>query len=429
MFPSALQWLRSGAGSKLHPRLRRRVLQLYRPPGWLPCWFHSLWYWAVPRLVRVSLIIRHEGDCSNLKRTLSRHGCRVSRDLEQVGFVCARAPLYALHDICCCYEVRRIWPETEIKAYLDTALQAAGAVRAAGRYTGQGVTIAVVDTGIHPHPDLEGRIIAFADMVGRRTRPYDDNGHGTHVAGCAAGSGSRSKGRFRGMAPGASLVGVKVLNKAGTGRMSDLLAGIEWVVRNKSRYGIRIMSVSLGAEAALPCSDDPLCQAVEAACEAGIVVVAAAGNDGPEAGTIGTPGISPRAITVGAMDDRGTPERRDDQIASFSSRGPAPGGVPKPDLLSPGVAITSLRSPGSFLDKHHRQARVDDDYTTLSGTSMATPLVSGLIALLLEAEPDLTPDQVRQRLLATATDWGLSPNEQGAGYVHADRLLEQEGDS
>lgn len=423
MLVSALQWLRTHAGRKLHPRVRRRLMTLYRPPRYLPCWFNSLWYRLVERVGRVSVIMRHQGACDRLSASLLHQGCAGLQRLDGVGLVCARVPLRTLHSLCCTEHVSRIWLNGEVRAYLDTAVPAAGALECAARFQGRGVTIAIVDTGIHPHPDLEGRIVGFADMVGRRAKPYDDNGHGTHVSGCAAGSGAKSKGLYRGPAPAAKLVGVKVLNKAGVGQMSTLLKGIDWVIQHKDEYNIRIMSMSLGGEATRQCDDDPLCHAAEAAWEAGIVVVTAAGNDGPDAGTIGTPGTSPKVITVGATDDGATPDRADDQLASFSSHGPAPGGVSKPDLLAPGVAITSLRSPGSLIDKQLPQGRVGNDYMTLSGTSMATPLVSGLVAMLLESEPDLSPDEVKERLLGACDDLGLNREEQGAGYLFADRLF------
>jgi serine protease AprX len=311
-----------------------------------------------------------------------------------------------------------------VQALLDVAIPSAGVREIAGRSTGRGVTIAIVDTGIYEHPDLKGRIKGFKDLVGGKRKPYDDNGHGTHVAGCAAGDGTSSQGRYKGAAPRAELVGVKVLNKTGSGSMSTMLAGIDWVIANQVQYNINIMSMSLGGKPQGGCAADPLCQAVERAWDAGIVVVVAAGNDGQDGpGSVSTPGISPKVITVGAMDDRGSPGRADDQLAAFSSRGPAPDGVTKPDILAPGVNITSLRSPRSYLDKANGSARVGEWYFTLSGTSMATPIVSGIIAQILEDRPSLTPDTVKARLLATAEDRGLPANDQGRGYVNADRAL------
>lgn len=423
MLPRPLAWIRKH-GAKLDAAARRRMFTLYRPPGWMPCWLHGLWFWLVARLVRVPLILAvAEGDGSEVQSLLHEHGCRCTHELTALGYYCVQARVGAVAALCESNCISQVWLDRKVQAMLDKAVPAARAVKAVSRYKGAGVTIAVADTGIYPHPDFGGRIIAFADFVGRRTAPYDDNGHGTHVAGCAAGGGTRSGGRYRGPAPGALLVGVKVLDKVGSGQMSGLLAGIDWVIRNRDRYRIRILSLSLGAPAGRTCSADPLCRAVSAAWQAGITVIAAAGNSGPSRGTIASPGINPQVITVGAMDDQGTADRRDDALAAFSSRGPAPGGVVKPDLLAPGAAITATRSPGSYLDRQSPEARVGQWYQTLSGTSMATPIVAGIVALLLESRPELSPQQVKARLQATATDWGLLPTEQGAGYVDGDRLL------
>lgn len=424
MLPSRLAWILSLGAHRLDAALRRRLLRLYRPPRWLPCWFYGLWFFLVSHLARVPVIIGTAGEGQpGLETLLRRHHCPIGRRLDALHCVCTRVRPRALAALCAWRGVTRIWADGEVRALLDTAVpDGIAARRVCNRYTGRGVSIAILDTGVYPHPDLAGRIRAFRDLVGRRTSPYDDNGHGTHVASCAAGDGSRSGGRYRGPAPGAGLVVVKVLNKTGAGAMSNLLAGIDWVLANRERYRIRILNLSMGAPARTGCADDPLCQAAERAWAAGIVVVAAAGNEGPDPRTIASPGISPRVITVGALDDHGTPSRRDDTVAAFSSRGPTPDGVHKPDLLAPGVAITAARAPRSYLDKTGAGERTGA-YLTLSGTSMAAPIISGICALLLEARPELTPDEVRGLLLAAADDAGLPPDTQGAGAVNGDGAL------
>src|SRR5690606_13484017 len=207
---------------------------------------------------------------------------------------------------------------------------------------------------------------AFKDFVKGKTSPYDDNGHGTHCAGDAAGNGYASDGKYKGPAPGAKLIGVKVLDKAGSGQLSDVISGIEWCIQNREKYNIRVLSLSLGSRTNSSYKDDPVAQAVEKAWDHGITVVAAAGNDGPDPGTISSPGIHPRIITVGASNDKGTPTIRDDEAASFSSRGPTPDGVTKPDLLAPGTDIVSLRVPRSYIDKMSPDSRINRHYTTLS---------------------------------------------------------------
>ncbi|HLO01723.1 MAG TPA: S8 family peptidase [Symbiobacteriaceae bacterium] len=425
MTPTTLGWIRS-EGLRMHASLRHRVISLYRPPRPLPCWLHSLWYWLVNHFARLEVIAEVEGDCNEASAHLALLGVK-ARPLEAVGHLCARVRVRDLETMVTSGWVRRVWLDRPIEASLDRAITSTGAVRASRELTGAGVTIAFVDTGIYPHPDLRTRLVGWIDLVRGRLNPYDDNGHGTHVAGCAAGDGSSSGGRYRGMAPRALLVGVKVLDRLGAGRLSVMLTGIDWVIRNRARYAIRILSLSLGGRAMGHAADDPLAIAVERAWQAGLTVVTAAGNSGPESGTIASPGIAPSVITVGAMDDRESARRADDVLAPFSSRGPTVEGRVKPDLLAPGVGITSLRAPRSLIDKQQPESRVGEWYATLSGTSMATPIVAGLVALLLEKEPELEPDGVKARLMETAEDWGLQPTEQGAGYLDADGAIWPDG--
>lgn len=190
--------------------------------------------------------------------------------------------------------------------------------------------------------------MAFRDFVNNRQSPYDDHGHGTFVAGVAAGNGYSSGGKYRGIAPEANIIGVKVMDKDGSGNSSDIVAGMQWVVDHQQEYNVRIMSLSLGAK---PSNSrfDPLAAAVEAVWKKGIVVVAAAGNSGPKQNTIATPGISPMILTVGAVDDKRTPDYKDDVIADFSSRGPVNGRQVKPDLVAPGVNITAAKTDKSYV--------------------------------------------------------------------------------
>lgn len=261
-------------------------------------------------------------------------------------------------------------------------------------FTGKGIGIAVVDTGIYPHDDIKDRIIAFKDFVNDKTEPYDDNGHGTHCSGCAAGSGARAGGKFKGTAPEANLIGVKVLNKQGGGSMSNIINGIQWVIDNKEKYNIRVMSMSLGGPALQKEKNDLVALAVKKCLEAGIVPVIAAGNSGPGLGTIGTPAISTDALTVGAYNDRNTVEKDDDVVAYFSSRGPTVKDMNlKPDILTPGVQIVSCNSPGSYIDKN-LITHLGEDYVLMSGTSMATPAMAGVVADVIQANPKLNPADV-----------------------------------
>ncbi|MBP1969161.1 serine protease AprX [Virgibacillus natechei] len=303
--------------------------------------------------------------------------------------------------------VDRIYYDREVTSFLDIASRQIGSVDIQEQHdlTGNGVTIAVIDTGIHPHADLTNptnRITAFKDFINDQEDPYDDNGHGTHCAGDAAGNAYQSEGLYIGPAPEASVIGVKALDQDGGGRLSTIIEGIVWCIEHKEEYNIRIISLSLGAQAHESYRDDPLAMATQDAWHEGIVVCAAAGNSGPEPETISTPAINPFIITVGSTDDQDTASRTDDHIADYSSRGPTIDSLIKPDIYSPGTDIISLLAPGSALEQQVPEQIVEETYLQLSGTSMATPICAGVIAQMLEANPNLSPNDVKSILQTTA---------------------------
>ena len=285
-------------------------------------------------------------------------------------------------------------------------------------HNGSGIVVAVIDSGIATHSAIGKRVIARANFVS--TEPGvsgDPFGHGTHVAGMIGGSGAAASKvtdtYSGGSAPAIKFVDVRVLNAKGMGYTSDVIAGIDWAVANRSKYGIRVINLSLGHPVAEPAATDPLCKAVERAVKAGIVVVASAGNYGrtpqgvPVLGGVTSPGNSPAAITVGALDTKGTASRSDDVVAPYSSRGPTRFDFAvKPDVVAPGTRIVSLEANASYLSKTYPQWHVagssTNAYMRLSGTSMATGVVSGGVALLLHAEPGLTPAQVKVALQSGA---------------------------
>lgn len=363
-----------------------------------------------------------------LRRHVESCGARVTAELPLVDALAVSVPRAALGALAAHPSVLRLHLDRTVHALLDVAVPTVRAPAAwASGWTGKGVTIAILDTGVYPHPDLtlpENRIVAFHDLVHGRSDPYDDNGHGTHVAGCALGNGHSSGGRYRGSAPEASLAAVKVLDEQGSGAISTIIAGVQWSLQEQERLGIRVLSLSLGGPGWLPYQIDPLCQALEKAWRAGLVVCVAAGNDGPAPFTISSPGIDPLLITVGASDDRRTQDPKDDTVAPFSSRGPTPELQRKPDLVAPGVGIVSLRAPGSALDQAHPEFRVEEGYFRLSGTSMATPICAGAAALLVQRRPEATPDQVKQALLQGADDLFHQPEAAGAGSLDVARALE-----
>ncbi|MCI8465387.1 MAG: S8 family peptidase [Lachnospiraceae bacterium] len=286
------------------------------------------------------------------------------------------------------------------------------------RFTGRGVAVAVLDTGTYPHPDFGRRLMIFKDILNGRRSPYDDNSHGTHVMGVLGGSGESSDGLYAGVAPECNLIGIKVLDSRGNGSVTNLLKGLKWLRENKERYGIRIVNISVGSVPRRETGEaSALIRGVEEAWADGLVVVVAAGNEGPSAHSVTTPGISRKVITVGSSDDHHAVEVCGTSMIHYSGRGPTGGCVCKPDLVAPGASVVSCNAMS------RRDNRL---YGVKSGTSMATPVVSGALALLLQKEPDMTPKEVKLRLMERAVDLGLPKNQQGWGMLHVGRLLESE---
>jgi serine protease AprX len=299
--------------------------------------------------------------------------------------------------------------------------------------TGQGIGVAVIDSGIGTHAALSKKVVANVSLITGDSSVGDGFGHGTHVAGVIAGNGAAAANvtplYTGGIAPGAQLINVRVLGANGMGLTSDVIAGIDWAVANRTKYNIRILNLSLGHPVFEPSATDPLCAAVARAVNAGVVVVAAAGNYGvapdgrPILGGITSPGNSPFALTVGAVNTWGTVTRSDDTVATYSSRGPTPFDFAvKPDVAAPGNKIISLEANKAYLPATysflHKAGTGTNAYMQLSGTSMAAPMVSGAAALLLQGTPGLTPAQVKLAIQSGATymtDGGLM----GAGAGNA----------
>lgn len=279
--------------------------------------------------------------------------------------------------------------------------------------TGKGVGIAFIDTGIIEHGDFcigERRIKFFKDFVNDRSSCYDDNGHGTFVAGVCSGSGAMSAGKYSGIAPKSEIISLKALNGQGEASADKILNAMEWVYINHKNYNIKVVCMSFGSE---PLGfNDPIMAGAEALWREGVVVVAAAGNSGPEFQTIKSPGVSSQIITVGGFDDNRIDIDSFDEsffeVAEFSSRGPAFSRY-KPDLVAPSVDIISCGR--------------DKPYTVLSGTSVATPIVAGLCALLIEYSPNLKPIEVKRILLRSCKPICFNKNLEGYGYPEVDKMF------
>ncbi len=395
------------------------------------------------------------------------------RRLKFIDSVAVRVPNRNLSELANLPFVERISADATVRKYDEFSTGNSGGTVAYEQYglTGKGITVAVIDSGIDDHPDLKdpktgkSRVIASTSFV-KLGGTNDLNGHGTHVAGLLAGNGTASTGKgftrsFYGVARGANLVNVRVLDALGRTNVSTALAGLQWVIDNRKKHNIRIVNMSIGHAVNESYTTDPLCIAVEKAWKSGLVVVVAAGNDGRKAnlpiplplygddnegygtsyGSISSPGNSPFAITVGAMRSVDG-NRKNDAIATYSSRGPSRlDYVVKPDIVAPGNRVISLRKPLSTLEltspgntlplRQYRQnppLLASSDYMELSGTSMAAPVVAGAAALLLEANPNLTPDTIKARLMATADKWTNKKGEGdvaafGAGYLNIPAAL------
>lgn len=283
-------------------------------------------------------------------------------------------------------------------------------------FMGSGISIAIIDTGIKPHLDFscpKNRIVMFKDFVGGNKFPYDDNGHGTFVAGIACGSGLVSKNKFGGIAPKANIISLKTLDSQGETGAFSILEAMQWVYDNHKKYNIKVVCMSFGSNPLG--SGDPLTLGAESLWNKGITVVAAAGNSGPDYNSIKSPGVSPKIITVGALDDKRTNaglfDKSNFEVADFSSRGPAFNRF-KPDILAPGVNLSGTSHKKGF-------------YTTLSGTSVATPIVAGLAVLMHEKYPKITPNEVKGLLIKNSKSIGLvDRNLEGYGLIDAINLFE-----
>jgi subtilisin family serine protease len=374
----------------------------------------------------VSRVIIMAGDAASLPAALDavkRGGGKIKRLLPLIDAQVAELPNAAIRAIAANPAVAAVALDRTIAATMErtSATVGAAAVRRDFGYDGAGVGIAIIDSGVTSwHDDLadEGtqRVDRFVDFVNGRATAYDDYGHGTHVAGIIAGNGFDSDGARTGIAPRARIIALKALDANGAGRISDVIAALDYAVANRAALNIRVVNLSIAAGVYDSYESDPLTLAARRAVDAGIVVVAAAGNYGrdrdgrPMYGGVGAPGNAPWVLTVGASSHMGTVERDDDTIGAFSSRGPsAIDAAAKPDIVAPGVGIESLADPTSTLYATESEYLLAGTvatsylpYLSQSGTSMSAPVVSGTVALMLQANPSLTPNAVKAILQYTA---------------------------
>ncbi len=386
----------------------------------------------------VSVIVQKTAASTDVEGQVFALGGKITQDLGIINAFAAEMQLGAVLEIARSTDVRWVsldaaMVSTACGKCVDTSKLANAYIRAiradqvwnqSPYRQGQGIGVAVIDSGINPNGDLytnQGVNRQVADI--RFNSDYNQNtsdgyGHGTHVSAIVGSDGSDSGGKYIGVAPMVNIINVKVSNDDGSTMIKDVVAGLQWVLQNKDQYNIRVVNVSLNSSVAESYHTSPLDAAVEILWFNKIVVVASAGNYGN--GALYPPANDPFVITVGATNDKGTASLSDDAIASFSAYGQTSDGVKKPDLVAPGTNIIArLVNQNMGLANEHPTHKVGDQYFRMSGTSMAAPMVSGAIALLLQDEPNLTPDQVKYRLMATANkSWpGYNGTKSGAGYL------------
>ena len=360
------------------------------------------------------------------------------RQLPTLNAQVANVPDSSLLSLAARPDVLSVALDRRVQGTMERTAAAVGAtdVREALGFDGSGIGVAIIDSGVaNWHDDLgSDRVVHFVDFVSYLPQPHDDYGHGTHVAGIIAGSGYDSGGARTGVAPGASLIVLKVLDGAGDGYISTVIAAIDYVIEHREKFNVRVLNLSVAAGVYESYTTDPFTLAAKRASDAGIVVVTAAGNLGRnengqiQRGGITAPGNAPWVLTVGATNHPRTAARNDDTLAPFTSRGPTHiDRAMKPDVVAPGVGIESLADAGSTIYNTSPEARLSGTvdtatppYISMTGTSMAAPVVAGTVALMLQANPELTPNLVKAILQYTAERRSrIESTAQGAGFLNA----------
>lgn len=374
---------------------------------------------------QVRVIIQKSDSEADLAAAVTEMGGAIIKDLHIINAVVARIPASIVPQLAQSSGVRWVSldgavagagkppqnPPPEEPVYQNYYLDTLGVrqVWAMG-LTGNGIGVAVIDSGISPHADFSVlKSISFNNTSPNVTDSY---GHGTHVAGIITGDGSASNGAYMGIAPDIKLISLKISDETGMAYESDTVEAMQWVLDNKDVYNIRVVNLSIQSTVEQSYHSSPLDAAAEILWFNGVVVVAAAGNwpDGAFNPIHAAPANDPFIITVGASDEKGTASTRDDVIASFSAYDETQEFIIKPEIIAPGSNIVSaLAKQSDWATNHPDRVVLNGEYFRLSGTSMAAPMVTGAVALLLQDEPNLTPDQVKYRLLATSSKIGKSP--------------------
>jgi len=386
----------------------------------------------------VSVIVQKNGETDSPEVQAEKLGGKVVGDLSIINSFYAEMTAKAATELSQMESVRWVSLDAETvstactqcidtknlaSSYIST-IRADKAWNDSAYLQGKGVGVAVVDSGINPNGDLytnagtnrQTANIRFNSDYNQNTS--DGYGHGTHVSSIVGGDGSESNGKYIGVAPMVNIINVKVSNDDGSAKSSDVIQGLQWVLNNKDAYNIRVVNLSFNSTVAESYHTSALDAAVEVLWFNKIVVVTSAGNQAN--GIVYPPANDPFVITVGATDDKGTTSLNDDVVASFSAYGTTPDGVVKPDLVAPGKNIIArLVNTNMGMALAHPANVISGTYFKASGTSVSAPMVTGAVAILLQSEPGLNPDQVKYRLMFTANKtWsGYNATKAGAGYL------------
>lgn len=342
-------------------------------------------------------------DYKRARKYLDHRNIKILKEYRFLNLFCIDATKNDVYDCAKMPFVKYIAHSSKVQSLCNVARKIMGVDGI--DYNGKGICVAIIDTGISPHLDFtlrKNRIIKFVDLVNDKSLPYDDNGHGTFVAGVLCGNGLMSFGKYSGFASDANIISIKALDKNGEATATTILDAVKWIYKNYKKYDIKVVCMSFGSE---PLGhNDPIMRGAEKLWNCGITVVAAAGNSGPNYNTIKSPGISSKIITVGGFNDNRIGDTFNEnffEIAPFSSRGPAFSRI-KPDVVAPSVDIVSC-------GRH-------SDYVTLSGTSVSAPMIAGICAIILQKYPQLRPDQLKKILLQCSKGITHNRNLEGMGY-------------
>jgi serine protease AprX len=368
------------------------------------------------------------GSDQALRRAVLAVGGTVGRPLPLVDGLSAAVPAARLRELAGRPGVRAVTADRAAALWTvdwdDVSTSSAYAVTSSARAAwprgrGKGIGVAVLDTGISPHPELAGRTVFGPDLSGEGAHQRDSYGHGTVMAGAIAGNGISTAPAFRtGIAPRAHVVSIKVAGANGATDVSTVLAGMHWAASFRDVYNIRVLNLSWGVPSTQHPAVDPLSMGVQRLWALGITVVVAAGNSGPNPGTVTKPGDDPLVLTVGAYDDRGDTLTSNDVVPKWSSQGPTAQGVAKPDVVAPGRTLVLARAAGSTVELNYPKALVAPGHIKGSGSSQAAAVVSGAAAVMLSARPTLTPDQIKAALMRTASPMpNIAPTAQGRGRI------------